>query len=235
MNRLKQLLAAAVAVAWLCEASAAVGGELTINVSSFPPGKELAPGTAVLLSVEGLEDGQTPVWHYGKHTGDVVLKLEGYHLFAGTEAGPRTFIVQVPVAGQDPFATKTFDYGAEEDDDVNPQPTPVPPGEKTVVMVLESHPPNHDGILQQAKLGKWLLKQGIEFRREDPDVTENGQTPDWLSVVLAEVKAKGLSVKEPVLAVVVESSDGYSVAAIRRHPATLGEAQELLKKWGVEP
>ena len=70
--------------------STAFGGDLQIKVQSFPPGKVLEPGTAVLLSVTGLEPGQVATWHRVAVEGDIVLRLDNYHLFAGTAKGPRT-------------------------------------------------------------------------------------------------------------------------------------------------
>ena len=66
---LKQLLAAAVIMLW-CHLTPVAAGELSIKVSSFPPGQPLKPGTAVLLSVEGLEPGQTATWHRVAGEGD---------------------------------------------------------------------------------------------------------------------------------------------------------------------
>ncbi len=169
---LKQLLAAAVIVLWSYLTPVAAGGELSIKVSSFPPGQPLKPGTAVLLSVEGLEPGQVATWHRVAVEGDVVLQLDGYHLFAGTASGPRTFIVQVASPGADPFTIATFDYGeGDGDDEVNP---PVPPlsSEAAGVLILEEQ---NDRTSAQRKIMDdpvWqslCLLQGISYQIEDDD------------------------------------------------------------------
>jgi len=201
-------------------------GELKINVQSFPPGLELRPGVAVLLSVEGLEPGQTATWHRVAVEGDVILKLDAYHLFAGVTPGPRTFIVQVSSPGTDPFALTTFEYG-EGDDDVNPPDPPLPPGEKMVVSVMESYQPNPTYVLLIAQLSAQLDAAGRMRRMADPNDKEAGKTPAWLKVVLD----KGL--KGPVLAVVVGSPGGYAVVAAEPWPKTLAEANAFLKKHGA--
>jgi len=87
-----------------------------------------------------LEPGQTPLWHRVDVAGDVVLKLENYHLFAGTAVGPRTFIVQVASPGADPFAIATFDYGngvnPDPDPPLPPEPEPPVPGVKHQVVIV---------------------------------------------------------------------------------------------------
>lgn len=80
---LRKLLAAAVVVLWLYQAPAAVGGELLIQVQSFPPGQPLKPGMAVILSMEGLEPGLIPVWHRVEMPGNVV-----YWVLSITRDGP---------------------------------------------------------------------------------------------------------------------------------------------------
>ena len=169
---LKQLLAAAVIVLWSYLTPVAAGGELSIQVQSFPPGQPLKPGTAVLLSVEGLEPGQTATWHRVAVEGDVVLQLDGYHLFAGTASGPRTFIVQVASPGADPFTIATFDYGeGDGDDEVNP-PVPPLPSEVAGVLILEEQ---RDRTSAQRKIMDdpvWqslCLLQGISYQIEDDD------------------------------------------------------------------
>ena len=207
----------------------AFGSELKIKVQSFPPGQDLKPGVAVLLSVDGLEEGQVATWHRVAVEGDVVLTLDRYHLFAGTASGPRTFIVQVAAPGADPFAITSFAYGTKEDPAPNPTPTPVPPGEKLVVIVAESLKPNPDHVLAAAKLGLWLTQKEKPFRRTDPNQKEAGKTPAWLQVVLDSGKPL------PVLAVVAKSSAGvYSVVGVEPLPKTLDAAKANLAKWGVE-
>jgi hypothetical protein len=121
-------------VAAMLVASAAFGGEIKIQVSSFPPGQELRPGVAVLLSVSGAEpDSALLVWHPPEIEGDVFLKVGEQYLFAGITAGPRTIIVQVATKGLDPFATITFNYGEQDSD----PPPPPPPGKVSGVLILE--------------------------------------------------------------------------------------------------
>ena len=206
----------------------AFGGELKINVQSFPPGQDLRPGVAVLLSVDGLEEGQVATWHRVSVEGDVVLKLDRYHLFAGTAPGPRTFVVQVAAPGADPFALASFQYG-EGDDGPDPPVPPVPPGEKLVVIVAESLKPDPDNVLAAAKLGLWLTQEEKPFRRTDPNQKEGGKTPAWLQAVLDSGKPL------PVLAVVAKSSAGaYSVVGVDPLPKTLEDSIAFLKKHGVE-
>ncbi len=175
---LKQLLAAAVIVLWSYLTPVAAGGELSIKVSSFPPGQPLKPGTAVLLSVEGLEPGQVATWHRVAVEGDVVLKLDGYHLFAGTASGPRTFIVQVASPGADPFTIATFDYGVQPNPQPGPQPDPQPdpqpsPSKVAGILILEEQ---NDRTSAQRKIMDdpvWqslCLLQGISYRIEDDDL-----------------------------------------------------------------
>jgi len=136
VKRLYSLMEAFLATAALLLVTAvAGGGELRINVQSFPPGQALKPGVAVLLSVEGLEPGQT-IWHRVAVEGDVVLKLDRYHLFAGTVSGPRTFIVQVAAPGADPFAIVTFNYGTGSDPPDPPVP-PLPPADDLAVYTTD--------------------------------------------------------------------------------------------------
>lgn len=47
--------------------------ELRVNVQSFPDGKIIRPGTAIVLSVEGLEPGQTATWHRVQSTGGTAI------------------------------------------------------------------------------------------------------------------------------------------------------------------
>ncbi len=174
---LKQLLAAAVIMLW-CHLTPVAAGELSIKVSSFPPGQPLKPGTAVLLSVEGLEPGQTATWHRVAVEGDVVLKLDGYHLFAGTASGPRTFIVQVAAPGADPFAIATFDYGEGDGDDVNPPIPPLPPKVAGVLILEEQRDRTSaqrkimdDPVWQAAAIAKGLR---YEIRDDDnPSVAKH--------------------------------------------------------------
>lgn len=230
--------AAILGLALVC-ISLGFAGELKINVTSFPPGQPLKPGTAVLLSVEGLEPGQTATWHRVDVEGDIVLKLDGYHLFAGTAAGPRTFIVQVASPGADPFTIATFNYGEadeeEDDDDVNPPippVPPVPPGEKLVVIVQESKNPDAVYVLVEAHLIARLTSSGQDYRSADPDQKEDGKTPAWLKVVLDRAEADGVVM--PVLAVVADDSGDYSVVAVKPLPDKLEAASFFLRQNGVE-
>ncbi len=211
---LKQLLAAAVIVLWSCQAPVAAGGELSIKVSSFPPGQPLKPGTAVLLSVERLEPGQVATWHRVAVEGDVVLQLDGYHLFAGTASGPRTFIVQVASPGADPFTIATFDYGSE---DPRPNP-PVPPlpSEVAGVLILEEQ---NDRTSAQRKIMDdpvWqslCLLQGISYRIEDDD----------LPSVAKYLEAAGT--ERPVVCYI--DSDGKVIGS-EPLPDTVEEMRELI-------
>ena len=213
---LKQLLAAAVIVLWSCQAPVAAGGELSIKVQSFPPGQPLKPGTAVLLSVEGLEPGQTATWHRVAVEGDVVLQLDGYHLFAGTASGPRTFIVQVASPGADPFTIATFDYGeGDGDDEVNP-PVPPLPSEVAGILILEEQA---DRTVKQAKVlddPVWqslCLLQGISYRIEDDD----------LPSVAKHLEAAGT--ERPVVCYI--DSDGKVIGS-EPLPDTVEEMRELI-------
>lgn len=208
--------------------SVCAADELTIQVSSFPPGLDLKPGTAVLLSVTGTD--AELIWHRVEVEGDVVLPLGRQYLFAGTASGTRTFVVQVPGDGQDQFAIASFDYGTKEEP-VPPDPPipPVPPGEKLVVLVNETLNSSADSVLRVARVGRYLYESKLTYRRADPNQTEAGKTPGWLQVVLDR------QVKQPVLAVVVRSSIGdYSVVGAESLPATLDEAKAFLAKYGVK-
>jgi hypothetical protein len=225
----------AVAAGMLLLVCTAAGGELKINVQSFPPGQPLRPGVAVLLSVDGLEAGQVPVWHRVEVEGDIVLRLQDYHLFAGTMAGPRTFIVQVPSPGADPFAITTFQYGEidDGDEDENPPVPPVPPGEIKIVTVNESFQPDPSDVLLLAQLTNRLEDQGHDWERADPDIKEDDKTPAWLQPVLDRIEKDKLQL--PVVAVVKGSlADGFGLVAIEERPESLEKAVEFLKKHGVD-
>ena len=111
---------------------------VTVEITSFPPGKELKPGVAVLMEVQGLTAAEEKIvkWKYNKVEGDVVLSFGKYRMFAGTEPGVRTFIVQIPVNGEDPIFVAQFKYGGEKDTpDPSPEPGPVPFVELYVLVV----------------------------------------------------------------------------------------------------
>ena len=185
------------AVALSMVASICSADELKINVSSFPPGKPLQPGTAVLLSVDGLEPGQSATWHRVAVEGDIILKLDAHHLFAGVKPGPRTFIVQVASPGADPFAITTFDYGVSGDPTPDPTPPPIP-GDYAQIVVIEEQ---HDRTQAQATVMDdpvWqliVLKKGATYRIEDKDLKIRDQatgkdiTPPWLTPLLKAVVA----------------------------------------------
>jgi hypothetical protein len=218
--------ATAIATAAALIAAVACGSQpLEIRVQSFPPGLPLKPGTAVLLSVEGVPDGAAPVWHRVTTEGDVVLQIGNQFLFAGTEAGSRTFVVQVPTPGADPFAIASFNYGAGNDE--NPPLPPVPPGEMIPVIVMETYRPDHEHVLVAAQLAlRWTL-QDQPYRQFDPDDLQGNQTPGRLKAVLAR------DPKLPALAIVAESSGEFSVVAAEPLPKTLAEADAFLKKHGI--
>ena len=86
---------------------------------------------AVVLQLSGLKPKDVPIWHDGDVEGDIILDMNGtIRLFAGTRPGPRTFTVQVPAPGIDPFTVYTLQYGSvqpnpPEPPDTNPfQPSP---------------------------------------------------------------------------------------------------------------
>ena len=133
---MRHAMTAAVLVALTaCQAAA----QLSIQVQSFPPGQEVKPGVAVVLILIGLQEGQEAIWHHGQVEGDLVLDFGSskYRLFAGVKPGPRTFVVQVPAAGADPFTVCQFQYGGKEDPDPDPPP---PPGPKLLLVIEESGP-----------------------------------------------------------------------------------------------
>lgn len=199
-------------------------GELKINVQSFPPGLALKPGVAVLLSAEGLEPGQTATWHRVAVEGDVILKLDSYHLFAGITPGPRTFIVQVSSPGTDPFTLTTFEYGGEGDD-ANPTPPPLPPGEKRVVIVRETFHSTQGTLI--AQLAARFVKNSQDYRLFDPQQKEDGKTPAWAQVVIDK------GVKQPCIAVVTRSGDSFVVVGVEPL-TTLDAATETLQRYGVK-
>ncbi len=197
---------------------AALGGELSIRATSFPPGQELRPGVAVLLSVSGLEPDSSPLWHPPGIEGDLFIQLGDQYLFAGTAAGPRTFVVQVPAPGADPFAMITFNYG-EGDDRPDPPDPPVPPlpGKVAGVLILEEQ---HDRTAKQARImddPTWQIaakKAGLTWAIEDKD------HPNAKNLRSA-IKGKAL----PLVCLI--DSDGDLIEA-REFPATVEEMRALI-------
>ncbi len=197
-------------------AATALGGELKIQVSSFPPGQELRPGVAVLLSVSGLPPDAMVIWHPPEIEGDVFLKVGEQYLFAGTLAGPRTIVVQVPGPGADPFAALTFDYGLVDDAD-----PPVPPLPRTVagVLILEEQ---HDRTTKQARIMDdpvWQIaakKAGLTWAIEDKD------HPSAARAVAAAAKSNS------VLPVVCLIDSAGEVLGTREFPATVEEMRTLI-------
>ena len=202
----------------------AFGGELKINVQSFPPGQDLRPGVAVLLSVDGLEEGQVATWHRVAVEGDVVLKLDRYHLFAGTAPGPRTFVVQVAAPGADPFSIASFAYGTEEDPVPNPTPTPEPnPGEQVWVLVVEeslNRTASETQVLLDATFRKYLTDHNIPYRRLDKDQTAPAGFVPWIK------KAADLP---HCFVVGAESGKAYYDGPL---PKTAVAMLDLVKKYG---
>ena len=189
---MRHMMTAAVAVALMtCQAAA----QLSIQVQSFPPGQEVKPGVAVILILSGLQEGQEAVWHHGQIEGDLVLDFGSskHRLFAGTKPGPRTFVVQVPSAGADPFTVCQFQYGGKEDPD--PDPLPIP-GPKLLLIIEESDPENRtpelgnllDRLRHDADDG-WLSKQGhtlltLDQNSNDPIVKKTLKPDDVLPMLV---------------------------------------------------
>jgi len=211
------LLQPLVLAASLLVAAVLPAAELKINVSSFPPGLELKPGVAVLLSVDGLEPGQVATWHRVAVEGDVVLKLDAYHLFAGTAPGPRTFIVQVASPGADPFAIATFNYG---DTDENPPIPPLPSNVAGVLILEEQDPRDPQGrTAAQARIiddPVWqtaAISKGLTYQIEDDD---NPAIAKHLAAAGSE---------RPVVCFL--DSDG-KVVAVKPFPATVEAMRALI-------
>ncbi len=198
-------------------AASVFGGELKIEVTSFPPGQELRPGVAVLLSVSGLPPDALVIWHPPEAEGDVFLKVGEQVLFAGTAPGPRTFIVQVPGPGTDPFAIITFSYGGQRDD-ADP---PVPPLPRTVagVLILEEQ---HDRTTAQARIMDdpvWQIaakKAGLTWAIEDKD------HPSAARAVAAAAESK---LALPVVCLIDSAGE---VIGTREFPATVEEMRALI-------
>ncbi len=196
-------------------AASVFGGELKITATSFPPGQELRPGVAVLLSVSGSSPDAMVIWHPPEIEGDVFLKVGEQVLFAGTAPGPRTFVVQVPAKGIDPFATITFKYG---ENDADPPPPP-PPGKVAGVLILEEQ---HDRTTKQARIMDdpvWQIAAktaGLTWAIEDKD------HPSAARAVAAAAKSKSAL---PVVCLI--DSDG-EVIGTREFPATVEEMRALI-------
>lgn len=204
-------------------------GQLAITVRSFPPGQELKPGVAVVLTVKGLEPGEEPIWHHNDIEGDMVLPASPtFRLFGGTEPGPRTFIVQVPSEGADPFAVCTFQYGGKGGDDVNPPPPP-PPGEIAVVVVREKA----DQLAPQGRLMnellRYLLAEEIPYRCPDEDQVRAKSTEQPAYLLKALTAAKAANVPLPF--VVVCSADFGSVVYVEPLPKTFAETKALIERY----
>ena len=160
--------------------------QLTIDATSFPPGQELKPGVAVLLTVKGLEDGQKVLWHTNNIEGDVVLDMGSakHRLFAGTVPGSRTFVLQVPSDGADPFTVCQFDYGNKTD------PDPIPtPGPKWILIIEETDQGERTVELGNllSKLRKeadsgWLKEQKHQLLILDKDLKLSNNQPHPLLV-----------------------------------------------------
>ncbi len=196
-------------------AANAAGGELKIQVTSFPPGQELRPGVAVLLSVSGSSPDAVVIWHPPEIEGDVFLKVGKQYLFAGTAAGPRTIVVQIPAKGEDPFAVVTFHYG---DQDADPPPPP-PPGKVAGVLILEEQ---HDRTAKQARIMDdpvWQIAAktaGLTWAIEDKD------HPSAARAVAAAAKSK---LALPVVCLIDSAGE---VIGTREFPATVEEMRALI-------
>jgi len=217
------LLWLAIGIILFCVVAAVCGGELTITAQSFPPGQELKPGVAVLICVEGLKTGQQAIWHYDKQEGDVVLPIGEYHLFAGTAAGPRTFVVQVPSDGADPFAMETFQYGVKDDPEPDPHPTP---DEVSWAIIIEERsdrtklPIQQRFVFESEKLRKLL--PGDRFRVKDDDVQE---------AEYARFIEPARKIGLPALFLADEKG---AIVFSGPLPATVEATAELLRKYGRE-
>ncbi len=212
----------------------ATGAEVAITATSFPPGQELGPGVAVVLQVSGLDAKAVPIWHDGDVAGDMMLEFgTTMRLFAGTTAGPRTFIVQVPVNGADPFVVLTFDYGGPSPNPTPPPPVPTPDN-LAIVVVGETTQRTAAQATTMLGLRKYLdSRPKLWWRIVDPDIkdSQTNQTPEWYLPIQAALKGKQLPV------VVVGSRDLQGVVvvvAVDALPPTATEAVALVKRYEVK-
>ncbi len=223
--------------------------QLTIDATSVPPGQKLKPGVAVLLTVSGLEQGQKVSWHHNKSiSGDIVLTLgapqygQDFRLFYGDTPGPRTFVVQVPSDGEDPFTVCEFHYGNkgddeedededEDEDDIVP-PTPTP-GPKHILIIEETEQGQRtpeignilDKLRSEADTG-WMKEQGHTLLILDKNLEYSNGQPHPL--VVDEYK-KG----ETLPIMIVRDPQTQALVDRVQVPATYDEVVKLIQIYSV--
>ena len=200
--------------------------QLVIKVSSFPPGKKLEPGVAAIISVEGLQGGQKVLWHHSPVEGDVTLQFGDKMLFGGTTKGMRTFVVQVPQDGADPFVVRSFQYG-DNDETPNPTPQPPTPGEvEGVVILYESKTKTQLQTMCLNGLQLYLNEKDYFWAIRDKDIKDGltNKTPDWMIPYLRQAKGQ-----HPALILKLGEGAGYQVYELT---VTAEEAIDIIQMNG---
>ena len=73
-------------------------------------GEKIEVGVEVRLSVSGLQQGMSTIWHSGQIEGDQLRGKGSERIFLGTSPGLRTFVVQIPSTGVDHLVICQFQY-----------------------------------------------------------------------------------------------------------------------------
>ena len=194
-------------------------------VESVPADQPFTVGQVLLLTVKGAEDENIILKSLMVNDIDYVKIYKDHIIFHSTVPGPRAFMAQIPVPGEDPTSVVIFSYLGPSPSP-SPSPSPGPVEEPEVFFLYQTE--DNDENTYQAEI---VASQEIRDLLKNPkfvdveEIDQHGNPPPSTRAWTAYVKKENLQLPQVLI-----TKKGKLLGAFE-FPKSVDDTIILLKKY----